>query len=140
MADTAGKARAERTEVTLRSKTMVLDFEGECRVEREGDSVRLTGLRLVADLPDAGGEEDGGTVVLEQAGDSRPAGKDLTVPLGASVAQPGAEVRLTASGDVRWTAEPGGDLVAADDEIGFVLAEAPESTVLTVRGLRVRSS
>lgn len=133
MADTAGKARADRTEVTLRSKTMVLDFEGECRVERAGDSVRLTGLRLVADLPDAGGEEDGGTVVLEQAGDS--AGEDLT----ASVAQPGGEVRLTASGGVRWTAETGGDLVVAD-EIGFVLAEAPESTVLTVRGLRVKSS
>jgi hypothetical protein len=131
MADTAGKARAEQTEVTLRSKTMVLDFEGECRVERDGGSARPTGLRLVADLPDAGGEEDGGTVVLEQAGDSR--------PVTASVAQPGAEVRLTASGDVRWTAEPGGDLVTAD-EISFVLAEAPESTVLTVRGLRIRSS
>ncbi len=139
MADTAGKARAEQTEVTLRSKTMVLDFEGECRVEREGDSLRLTGLRLVADLPDAGGQEDGGTVVLEQTGDSRQAGRDVTVPLGASVAQPGGEVRLTAP-DVRWTPGSGGELVAAEDEIGFVLAEAPESTVLFVRGLRVSTS
>jgi hypothetical protein len=48
MANTASSARAE---VTLRSKTMVLDFEGGCGVERTSDSVRLTGLRLVANLP-----------------------------------------------------------------------------------------
>lgn len=138
MADIAGKARAEQTEVTLRSKTMVLDFEGECRVERTGDAVRLTGLRLVAALPDAGGQEDGGTVVLEQTGDSRQTGEEVAAPLGATVDQPDGAVELIA--DVRWTAEPGGDLVAADDEIGFVLAEAPESTVLYVRNLRVQSS
>jgi hypothetical protein len=34
--------------VTLRAKTMMLDFEGECRVERTGDSVRLSGLRAGA--------------------------------------------------------------------------------------------
>ncbi|SDG57434.1 hypothetical protein SAMN05216553_109149 [Lentzea fradiae] len=138
MADIAGKARAEQTEVTLRSKTMVLDFEGECRVERTGDSVRLSGLRLVAELPDPGGREDGGTVVLEQTGDSRQTGEEVAVPIGATVAQPDGEVKLIA--DVRWTAESAGDLVAADDEIGFVLAEAPESTVLFVRNLRVKSS
>ncbi|HEX7309238.1 hypothetical protein [Lentzea sp.] len=129
MADSAGKARAEGTEVTLRSKTMVLDFEGEYRVGRAGDSVRPAELRLVADLPDLGGQEDGGTVVLEQAGGS----------LGASVAQPGGDVRLVASGDVRWTSPADGEL-AADGEIGFVLAEAPESTVLVVRELRITSA
>lgn len=68
---------------------MYLDFEGECRLEREENAVRLTGLRLVAELPDAGGPEDGGTVVLEQIGDSSPAGKDVAVPLAAAVEQPG---------------------------------------------------
>src|SRR5687768_17371164 len=111
MANTASRARAE---VTLRSKTMVLDFEGECGVERTGDSVRPTGLRLVADLPDAGGPEDGGTVLLEQDGES----------LAATVAQPGGKVSLTSS-RVRWAAS-GQDLEAVD-EIGFVPPESPES-------------
>lgn len=123
MANTASSARAE---VTLRSKTMVLDFEGECGVERAGDTVRLTGLRLVADLPDAGGPEDGGTVLLEQAGDS----------LAATVAQPGGKVELTARDDVRWAAS-GQSVEAVGDEIGFVLPASPSSTVLSVRGLRV---
>ena len=128
MTTSAGSARSEGTEVTLRSKTMLLDFAGECRVERAGDAVRLTGLRLVADLPDAGGPEDGGTVRLEQDGDL----------LAATVAQPGGKVELTAPGPVRWSASDGA--VRLVDEIVFVLAEAPESTVLSVRGLTVRMS
>ncbi|WP_434443428.1 hypothetical protein [Lentzea sp. E54] len=138
MVDTAGRARSEGTEVTLRSKAMVLDFEGECQVEHDGDSVRLTGVRLVAELPDAGGPEDGGTVVLAQAGDSKQAGRDLVVPLEASVTQPGGKVRLTAVEDARWTSGPGGGFECA--EVDFVLPEAPEATVLTVRGLIVRNS
>jgi hypothetical protein len=43
--------------------------------------LQLTGSRLVADLPDAGGPEDGGTVLLEGAGAS----------LTATVAQPGGK-------------------------------------------------
>ncbi|MEU0877340.1 hypothetical protein ABZ345_01975 [Lentzea sp. NPDC005914] len=121
MATTASSARAE---VTLRSKTMVLDFEGS--VERAGDSVRLSGLRLVADLPDAGGPEDGGTVLLEHDGDS----------LTATVVQPGGKVELTTSGDVRWTESAEG--LAAGDEICFALPESPESTILSVRGLVLR--
>jgi hypothetical protein len=138
MTDTAGSARSERTEVTLRSKTMLLDFEGECQVERTGDAVRLSGLRLVADLPDAGGPEDGGTVVLEQIAQSRQVGNGVAVPLGASVEQPGGKVRLTAVQDVRWTPSSGGSLASDDGEIGFVLPESPESTVLSVRGLTLR--
>ncbi|MDT7786804.1 MAG: hypothetical protein QOF58_5223 [Pseudonocardiales bacterium] len=123
MADTASSAQAE---VTLRSKTMVLDFEGECEVERAGDSVRMTGLRLVAELPDAGGPEDGGTVLLRQDGDA----------LAATVVQPGGEVSLTTRHDVRWT-ESGQGFEPVDGEIGFVLPESPEATVLSVRGLRL---
>jgi hypothetical protein len=129
MTTTAGSARSEGTEVTLRSKTMLLDFEGECQVERAGDSVRLTALRLVADLPDAGGPEDGGTVLLEQAGDS----------LAATVTQPGGKVELTTREGLRW-AGSGGAVELAEDEVGFVLPESPESTVLSVRGLTVRVS
>ncbi|SES21471.1 hypothetical protein SAMN05216188_12692 [Lentzea xinjiangensis] len=131
--------RSEKTEVTLRSKTMHLDFAGSGEVERDGNAVRLTGLRLVAELPDAGGPEDGGTVVLEQAGDSAQVGGEVAVPLAAVVEQPGASVRLRTLEDVRWTAGAGGDLEPADDEVGFVLVEAPESTVLTVRGLALRT-
>jgi hypothetical protein len=138
MTDAAGSARSERTEVTLRSKTMLLDFEGECLLERTGDAVRLSGLRLVADLPDAGGPEDGGTVVLEQTAESRQVGDDVAVPLGASVEQPGGKVRLTAAHDVRWTPDLGGILAPADGEVEFVLPESPESTVLSVRGLTLR--
>lgn len=129
MANSAGSARTEGTEVTLRSKTMLLDFAGECQVERSGDAVRPAGLRLVANLPDAGGPEDGGTVQLEQDGDV----------LTATVAQPGGKVALTTLRPVRWAAS-GGEVRLVDDEIGFVLAEAPESVVLSVRGLTVRTS
>ncbi|MEV6715350.1 hypothetical protein AB0M48_25315 [Lentzea sp. NPDC051208] len=104
------RCRAEGAEVTLRSKTMILDFTGDC------DGEGLTGLRLAAELPDAGGPEDGGTVVLNQDG--------------ATVTQPDGEVRLTAREPVRWDSE------AVD--VDFVLPDNPEATVLAVRGLTVR--
>ncbi|HEX8868446.1 MAG TPA: hypothetical protein VF821_22500 [Lentzea sp.] len=93
--------------MTLRSKTMLLDFSGEC------DGARI---RLVADLPDAGGAEDGGTVVLE---------RDT-----ATVTQPGGEIRLAAREPLRWNGGPA--------DVEFVLPESPESTVLAVRGLAVQ--
>ncbi|MFC3895212.1 hypothetical protein ACFOWZ_27325 [Lentzea rhizosphaerae] len=94
--------------MTLRSKTMVLDFTGECDV--------VAGIRLVAELPDAGGAEDGGTVVLEQDA--------------ATVTQPGGEIRLAARETLRWDGGP--------VDVEFVLPESPESTVLAVRGLVVQ--
>ncbi|GLZ27954.1 hypothetical protein Lesp02_01440 [Lentzea sp. NBRC 105346] len=94
--------------MTLRSKTMVLDFTGDC----DGAAA----IRLVAELPDAGGAEDGGTVVLEQDA--------------ATVTQPGGEIRLTAREPLRWNGEP--------VDVEFVLPESPDSTVLAVRGLVVR--
>lgn len=100
------RCHAERAEVTLRSKTMLLEFTGEC----DADSIRLT-----AELPDAGGPEDGGTIVLDQDG--------------ATVTQPDGEVRLTAHEPIRWDAGP----IDAD----FALVESPEATVLAVRGLVV---
>jgi hypothetical protein len=120
MATTASSARAE---VTLRSKTMVLDFEGECSVDRAGDSVRLNGVRLVAELPDAGGPEDGGTVLLEHDGEA----------LTATVVQPGGKVELTTPDPVRWTESAQG--LVPGGEICFVLPESPETTILSVRGL-----
>lgn len=107
---TTTRCHAEGVEVTLRSKTMVLDFTGECEDEA------TAGIRLVAELPDAGGAEDGGTVVLEQ--DS------------ATVTQPGGEIRLTVQNPVSWNGGP--------VDVEFVLPESPESTVLAVRGLVVR--
>lgn len=106
---TTTRCHARDVEVTLRAKTMVLDFTGEC------DGEAMTGLRLVAELPDAGGPEDGGTVVLEQGT--------------ATVTQPGGEVHLEAREPVSWDGEP--------VDVDFVLPESPESTVLAVRGLAV---
>lgn len=94
--------------MTLRSKPMVLDFAGE---------YDDAGLRLVAELPDAGGAEDGGTVVLERDA--------------ATVTQPGGEIRLAAREPLRVGGNPA--------DVEFVLPESPESTVLTVRGLVVRA-
>ncbi|SDK83889.1 hypothetical protein SAMN04488074_107265 [Lentzea albidocapillata subsp. violacea] len=96
--------------MTLRSKKMVLDFTGDC------DGAGSAGIRLAAELPDAGGAEDGGTVVLEQNA--------------ATITQPGGEIRLTAREPLRWDDGP--------VDVEFVLPESPESTVLTVRGLVVR--
>ncbi|SMD19324.1 hypothetical protein [Lentzea albidocapillata] len=146
-AEIALRCHAEGTEVTLRAKTMVLDFSGECRLERGPSRLRLTGLKLQAELPDAGGAEDGGTVVLEQAGTvtARPQGGgqvayDLTVPLSATVTQPDGRVRLNASAPARWRVTtaafpPQGEFELAGDAIDFVLPESPESTTLVVRAL-----
>ena len=111
-----------RAEVTLRSKTMVLDFEGDYEVEHG----KPAGLRLVAELPDAGGQEDGGTVLLEQAGDA----------LTATVVQPGGKLELSTA--VRWTAA--GRDVEPVGEIAFMLPESPDATVLSIRGLVLRAT
>ncbi|MGZ3145352.1 hypothetical protein ACVDFE_25810 [Lentzea chajnantorensis] len=107
--------------MTLRSKTVLLDLAGECRVE--GGAV--AGLRLSADLPDAGGPEDGGTVVLEQDGDG----------LTAVVTQPGGEVRLRSEEPVRWT---GSGSRFETGELTLVLAEAPDAPVLSAPGLELQ--
>ena len=141
MADSSAttvRCHAEQTEVTLRSRTMLLDFTGECRVEENGNGVRLTGVRLSADLPDAGGPEDGGTVVLEQDGESTTSGPEVSVLFTASVTQPGGEVRLTTGDRARWRVSAGPRFEPADGEVHLVLAEAPEATVLTVGRLELR--
>jgi hypothetical protein len=141
MADSSAttvRCHAEQTEVTLRSRTMLLDFTGECRVEENGNGVRLTGLRLSAELPDAGGPEDGGTVVLEQEGESEASGTDVSVLFTASVTQPGAEVGLTTGDRARWRVSAGPRFEPVGEEIHLVLAEAPDATVLTVSKLELR--
>lgn len=149
-ADIALRCHAEGTEVTLRAKTMLLDFTGECRLGRGGNTLRLTGFRLTAELPDAGGAEDGGTVALEQAGavTARPQGGgrvayDLTVPLSATVTQPDGMIQLDASEPARWRVTtaafpPQGEFELEGDAVDFVLPESPESTTLVVRGLTLR--
>ncbi|KOV90028.1 hypothetical protein [Nocardia sp. NRRL S-836] len=136
--ETSVRCRAEQTEVTLRSRTVLLDFTGECRLREDGDAVRLTGLRLSAELPDAGGPEDGGTVVLEQEGESGTEGREVTVLFTASVRQPGGQVRLTTEDRARWTVSTGPRFEPAGDEVRLVLAEAPDTVVLSVRGLALR--
>ncbi|MET9630449.1 hypothetical protein ABZX92_23555 [Lentzea sp. NPDC006480] len=144
--------RADGIEVTLRARTMVLDLTGGCRLERGPNTLRLTGLKLVAELPDAGGEQDGGTVALEQVSDvnARPQGGgrlayDLSVPLSATVTQPDGVIRLQASAPARWRVTtaafpPQGEFELAGDTIDFVLPESPESATLVVRGLTLRMS
>ncbi|MCS7477638.1 hypothetical protein ACFFQW_26655 [Umezawaea endophytica] len=110
--------RASDVEITLRSKPVVVDFTGTCVLTAETDSpdaVRLTGLRLVANLPDAGGPEDGGTVTLEQDdveadGVLRPLrdspsrfANDLVITLGATVDQPDGVVRAVAGNAVEFS-------------------------------------
>ncbi len=127
MADSSAttvRCHAEQAEVTLRSRTVLLDFTGECRVRDNA----VSGLRLSADLPDAGGPEDGGTIVLEQDGEL----------LTAVVRQPGGEVRLTTEEAARWRAGTGQRFEPADEEVRLVLAEAPDATVLSVRGLKLQ--
>src|SRR5690349_18578646 len=94
---TRTRCHAEGAEVTLRSKKMVLDFAGDC------DGTDAAEIRLVAELPDAGGAEDGGTVVLERNA--------------ATVTQPGGEIRLAAREPLRWDDGPA--------DVEFVLPESP---------------
>ncbi|ANZ40816.1 hypothetical protein BBK82_37345 [Lentzea guizhouensis] len=125
MADSSAttvRCHAEQTEVTLRSRTVLLDFTGECRVR----GTALSDLRLSADLPDAGGPEDGGTVVLTQDGER----------LTAVVTQPDGEVRLTSEKAVGWKGS--GSRFEADEEFVLVLEEAPDAPVLSVRGLKLQ--
>lgn len=156
--DTGSKlrCRASDVEFTLRSKPVLVDFTGTCLVTAEGDGpgpVRLSGLRLVAELPDAGGREDGGTITLEQSGDGgvlHP-GKsgarfedDLVIGLGATVEQPGGVVHATARDEVRFTTA-GASCPSGDGEyelagpVDLILADTPEVTVARIDRLVLRA-
>ncbi|MEU4805633.1 hypothetical protein [Actinosynnema sp. NPDC023587] len=153
------RCRASGVEFTLRSKPVVVDFTGTCRLTAEPDpdspdSVRLrvSGLRLVADLPDPGGREDGGTVTLEQDADDadgvlRPRpdsparfANDLVVTLGAVVEQPDGVVHAAARNAVgfstaRASAPSGHGRYELSDPVDLIMPDAPEVTVAQIHSL-----
>ncbi|MET0132472.1 MAG: hypothetical protein ABW215_02655 [Kibdelosporangium sp.] len=93
--------QALNTAITVRSKPMQVDFTGECSMRVAPDAggalpLVLTSMRLRAELPDAGGAEDGGTIALELRD------TDLT----ATIVQPGGRIELIS----REPVEQGGAL------------------------------
>ncbi|WP_199442793.1 hypothetical protein [Umezawaea beigongshangensis] len=156
------RCHAPETAVTVRAKPVLVDFTGECTVqvrERSGDGgtaveLRVLALSLSAELPDAGGSEDGGTVVLEQddtsGGDSgtvRLVGDRYEVRLVTGLAmtlrQPGGTVRLTARGPVELTADaahfpPRADGLALTEPVRFVLGDNDDVTPAQIDELVVR--
>jgi hypothetical protein len=156
--------RVSGAAVTLRSKPVLVDFGGECRIAVEaGDgadavATRLTGLRLTGELPDAGGPEDGGTIVLEldeaaantETGLLRPLpdvpsrfANDLVGACALTVHQPDSTVRAVARNPVRLSAArtafpPSGDEYRLVEPVDFTLPEAPDVTIARVEELVVR--
>ncbi|MEV0675021.1 hypothetical protein AB0I60_00720 [Actinosynnema sp. NPDC050436] len=143
-AGTALRCHASDVELTLRSKPVLVDFSGTGTLtsKADGGAARLSGLRLVADLPDAGGPEDGGTVTLEQGGDgsdgvSTADGGDLVITLDAAVDQPGGTVRATTRDAARFsTAHAPGPSASGRYElvepIELIMADAPEVVVARI--------
>jgi hypothetical protein len=156
------RCHAPETAVTVRAKPVLIDFTGECTVElreRSGDrdgtvELRVLGLSLAAELPDAGGAEDGGTVVLERDGTS---GGDsgtvrlvgdryevrLVTGLAMTLRQPGGTVRLVAEGPVELVATtahfpPSADGLVLTEPVRFVLADDAEVTPAQIDELVVR--
>lgn len=151
--------RVSGAAVTLRSRPVLVDLVGECRVrveEGSGDSVgtRLVGLRLTGDLPDAGGPEDGGTLTLEledsAAGVLRPLpdvpsrfANELVGTFTLTVDQPDSTVGAVGRHPVRLSAArtafpPDGDDYALAEPVAFALPDVPDVTIATVEELVVR--
>jgi hypothetical protein len=146
---------ASGVELTLRSKPVLVDFTGTCVLTAEAESsnaLRLTGLRLVADLPDAGGPEDGGTVTLEQHdveadGVLRPEGNssshfanDLVITLGVTVEQPDGVVSGVADDAVKFStagaSSPSGvGRYELSEPVDLVLPDNSEVTIAHIDSL-----
>ncbi|MBB5958590.1 hypothetical protein FHS29_005198 [Saccharothrix tamanrassetensis] len=166
------RCRASGVEFTLRSRPVLVDFTGTCVLKAEADAdspepvrLRLSGLRLVADLPDAGGPEDGGTVTLEQDGAEGDGAKgdgaegdgvlrplpdspsrfanDLVVTLKATVDQPDGVVHAVARNAVKFSTArasypSGSGDYELSDAIDLIMPDAPEVTVAQINSLRLR--
>ncbi|CCH32578.1 hypothetical protein ABZ816_23440 [Actinosynnema sp. NPDC047251] len=148
------RCRASEVEFTLRSKPVLVDFAGTCSFTADTDAqgtarFRLTGLRLTAELPDAGGPEDGGTITLVQDEDSvlrssteSPShfADDLVIALGATVEQPGGKVQATVRNPAKFSTAgascPSGsghyELV---EPIDLILPDSPEVTIAQIHSL-----
>jgi hypothetical protein len=113
--------RARDTTVTVRSRTTRLDFTGHCTVRATtGSRLELLEIHLVAELPDAGGAEDGGSITV--SGDNR--------RLTATIDQPGGRTKTSSARPPAL-----GTTGAPIGPIDFVLASGPESTILRVENL-----
>jgi hypothetical protein len=149
------RCRASRTELTLRSKPVLVDFTGTCLLtaETRADRVRLrlSDLHLVADLPDAGGPEDGGTVTLAQDGGSQLLlddstsrfANDLVVTLSATVEQPDGVVHAMTKKAAEFSTAgascPSGvGHYELSEQIDLVLADTPEVTIAHIDSLVLR--
>jgi hypothetical protein len=153
------RCRASGAAVTVRSKSMLVEFTGYCAVRVEEGSeasmrMRVLDLSLVAELPDAGGPEDGGTITLARKGSTdedsvllrSPDARfyhDLIVDLTATIDQPGGSVNLVAKNPVQLTAvlaafPPKGDDYYLTEPVDFVPAANPEATLLHIEELTLR--
>jgi len=109
------RCRAPHTAVILRSRALRLDFSGECTI-RDGSD--LVDLHVVADLPDAGGAEDGGSVTVS-GGEGR---------WTATIEQPGGITESIAKSPLgvhatgqRWQLTGAADFVLVSDTVATTL-------------------
>jgi len=111
------RCHAPQTALTLRSRALRLDFNGHCTV---ADNTGLLELHLVADLPDAGGAEDGGTVSL-----ARSNGRFT-----ATIKQPGSTTEVAAARPPAFTGS--GHRYELSEPVEFVMAGEPGATTLRI--------
>jgi hypothetical protein len=153
------RCRTSRAAITVRAKSMFVEFTGYCAVRVEAGSdeserLRVLDLSLVAELPDAGGPEDGGTITLARnestdqdsilllSPDAR-LRNHLVIDLTAAIDQPGGAVELVAKNPAQLTGvltsfPPNGDDHHLAEQVDFVLADSPAATLLQISELVLR--
>ncbi|ONI90993.1 hypothetical protein ALI144C_01840 [Actinosynnema sp. ALI-1.44] len=152
---------AAEAEMSLRAKPLNVRFTGECtvRVAKADQTdtrvdLELVAFQLTADLPDAGGAEDGGSVHVrlddaEATSSGRveqvsatSAGFDmhLVVGLCAEVQQPGGTVELVSEKPMRLSARldhfpPQDGRCELEAPVDLVVPDTPEATVVQLQNL-----
>ncbi|ALG12193.1 hypothetical protein [Kibdelosporangium phytohabitans] len=148
---------APDAEIDLRAKPLKVTFTGSCTARAEAGSgdttasatLKLLSVTLTAELPDAGGAEDGGAIDMRLddaeghillTEDSSGLDLSLTFRLAAVVRQPGGTMELRADKPMELRTRlrrfpPRGDQCQLRAPVSLVVPDAPDVTVLQVRNL-----
>ncbi|CAM3825601.1 hypothetical protein KIPE111705_26825 [Kibdelosporangium persicum] len=151
---------APDAELTLRARPVRVRFTGDCTVRAgaretaDGITLELPSLALKAELPDAGGAEDGGTIEVrlkdteaKSIGHLRASSSQfdmlLVADIVATVRQPGGTIELGSAQPMRLWAHldhfpPRGEHCRLGAPVDLVVPDSPEATVVQLQDLPLK--
>jgi hypothetical protein len=147
-------------ELTLRAMPVKVRFTGDCTVRvgaqesADGTTLELLSVALRAELPDAGGAEDGGTIEVrlkdteaKSMGHLRASSSQfdmlLVADLVATVRQPGGTIELGSAQPMQLWAHldhfpPRGERCQLKTPVDLVVPDSPEVTVIQLQNLPLK--